>query len=544
MPRLPILSRPGSVPVRALRAGLTALAALFLVTCTDNPIAPARTGRLLVHPAFDGSALFAPLAIDNLRLIVIRPPSEVLKTITQPFPANANSVTITATDIQLESTTEDLLVTIELYAGATLLFTGTQTVTVTAGVTPQPAPIPMLYQGPGSNLAALTLAPRDTTVRPGAVFTYQVTAADSQQLPVTSFYVGWAASAGTISTSGQFTAPATRDTITITVQAPQPNGTKDSTRVFVIAPPGGFTITGGNGQSAVLGTRLSQPLAVRVDGTDGLPLPGVVVNFAATTGGGSVDNATVTTDAQGIAQTGAILGATVGPQTFTASAPGLTDAVFTETATAVVGGIVWDGSASNVWTDPANWTPALVPGLSDDVTIPGGTPNQPVVATTANMNNLTIAGGATVTLSSTFTFNIAGNLDATGNLLVSGGTPTIQLSGTSKTLRGNVASATITGTVALAGSDHGQRQRRHLGWHGPAGHRHQCDAGRRWLQHRLRRTPRDDRCGRPAQHHRSRRRSVAGTKPACSQRARSPSAATSRRPAPAAPPASPRAAHT
>ncbi len=211
---LPILSRPGSVPARVLRAGLAALAALFLGTCTDNPIAPGRTGRLLVQPAFDGSALFAPLAIDNLRLIVVRPPSEVLKTITQPFPANTDSVTITATDIQLELNTEDLLVTIELYAGTTLLFTGTQTVTVTAGITPQPAPISMLYQGPGSNLAALTLAPRDTTVRPGAVFTYQVTAADAQQQPVTSFYVGWQVSAGTITGTGQFTAPATRDTIT------------------------------------------------------------------------------------------------------------------------------------------------------------------------------------------------------------------------------------------------------------------------------------------------------------------------------------------
>jgi hypothetical protein len=452
MPCLPILSRSGSVPTRALRAGLSVLAALVLGTCTDTPSAPGRTGRLLIRPAFDGSALFAPLPIDNLRLIVVRPPSEVLKTIIQPFPANANQVTVTAADIQLESSTEDLLVTIELYAGTTLLFTGTQTVTVTEGVTPQPASIPMGYQGPGANLAALTLTPRDTTVRPGAVYTYQVTAVDALQQPVPSFYVGWQASAGTITGTGQFAAPATRDTITITVSAPAPNTTKDSTRVFVIAAPGSLTITGGDAQTAQVATRLPQLLQVRVNGTDNLPLPGVVVNFTATTGGGSVDSATATSDAQGIARTGATLGGTVGPQTFTASAAGLASVVFTQTATAVVGGIAWNGSVSNAWNTPTNWTPAVVPGLADNVTIPAGPSTQPVVSITANMNDLTIASGATVTLAGSFTFNVAGNLAANGALVVSSGTPTIQLSGTAKTLVGNLASATVTGTVTLAGA--------------------------------------------------------------------------------------------
>ncbi len=68
------------------------------------------------------------------------------------------------------------------------------------------------------------------------------------------------------------------------------------------------------------------------------------------------------------------------------------------------------------------------------------------------MNDLTIAAGATVTLATTFTFNVAGNLTANGNLLVSGGTPSIQLSGTGKTLSGQVANAAITGTIALAGT--------------------------------------------------------------------------------------------
>jgi hypothetical protein len=447
MPLLPIPSRAGSLPARALRAGLTALTALLLVTCTDNPIGPGRTGRLLVRPVFDGSALFAPLAIDNIRLIVTRPPSEVIKTITQPFPAGTDTVRVTATDIELKSTSEDLLVTIELYAGTTLLFTGTQTIKVTVGVTPQPAAIPMLYQGPGSNLAALTLTPRDTAVRPGAVFTYQVTAADSQQQSVASFYIGWKASAGTIDGTGRFTAPATRDTITITVSAPAPNTTKDSTKVFVIPGPGSLTITGGNGQSAFASTRLPALLAVRVDGTDQLPLAGVVVSFAATTGGGSVDSATATTDAQGIARSGATLGATVGAQTFTATVTGLPVVTFTETGTSTTGVHTWNGQTSPNWSVSTNWTPQTVPTNADDVIIPSGTPNGPTITTSCSARSLTVNTGATLNLGA-FNCQVGGNVNATGGAITGSGA--IQIATTAQ-VAGNLPNLQVSGAVTASG---------------------------------------------------------------------------------------------
>jgi hypothetical protein len=448
MPLLSSRSTGRRLSARVLRAGVTTLWSVALVTCAENPVAPHRgaLGYLSVRPVFDASALFAPLTIDNVRLIVIRPPSDTIKTITQSFPPNTDSLRLTASQIPLNSSSEDLLVTIELYAGTTLLFSGTQTITVTAGQTPSPAPLPVQYQGPGADIATLSLTPRDTTVAPGAVFIYQVAAADSQQAPLTSFYVGWKASAGTITGAGQFTAPATRDTITVTVSAPAPNTTKDSTRVFIVPAPGALVAAGGGGQSALAGTKLPQVLAVQVNGTDNLPLPGIVVNFAATTGGGSVDSATATSDAQGIARTGATLGSTVGPQTFTASRAGLTSVVFTETATAPIGGRTWTGAVSTDWNVAGNWNPAAVPTNADDVVIPSGPANMPTVTASCSAKSLTVNSTATLNLGS-FNCQVAGNVFADGAIIGSGA---VQLA-TAAQIRGNFPSLILSALITQTG---------------------------------------------------------------------------------------------
>ena len=355
MPLLTNSPRNVGVAGRALRAALTAFTSLLLITCTDNPSAPggAGMGQIRVYPTFDASARMVPLALDNIRILVIRPPNDTIKTVTQSFPANQNQIQVTAAQIPLQSTSEDLIVVIELYSGTTLLFSGTDTVAVEAGVTPPAAAVPVTYAGPGSNVDSLQVTPRDTTVPPGAVvpFSVQGFAAGS---PLPQFYVSWSATAGTIDPVGSYTAPAAPGTYF--VHAASPTAT-----------------------SAVI-----------------------------------KDSTTITV---------AIL----------------------------VPGRTWTGAVSTDWHTAGNWSPAQVPGLADDVTIPV-TSNQPVVSTTANMNDLTINAGASVTLATTFTFNVAGNLAANGNLLVSGGTPTIQLSGTGKTLLGQVANASITGTIALAGN--------------------------------------------------------------------------------------------
>ncbi len=437
------------------RLALVLLAAASLVTCTEEPTSPTRpgVGTLRVTPQFNAYARLVPLTLDNVRVIVVRPPSDTILRAARSFSPGTQQLTLNL-PVLLLSSSEALQVTLELYAGSTLLFTGTSTVQVTAGVSaPPPASVPVSYQGPGATLTTLTLAPRDTSVTLGATFPFGATAVDGQQNNVPQFYVSWSADNGTIDAAGVFTAPTARDTLY--VHAVTPNGVRDSTRVFVVAAPSTLTKTGGDGQSGTVGTQLPQMLAVQVNGSDALPVPGVVVAFAATTGGGSVDSATATTDAQGVARTGVTLGPTAGPQTFTATVTGLAAAVFTATATAPAA-VTWNGSVSTAWSDPSNWTPNVVPGSTQDVLIPSGPANMPVLGTTTAVASLTLQGSAAaLTLLNNITLTINGDLDDAGNLTSGGGgTQTVVLAGTGRTARFTPipVAVSVTGSYTMTGA--------------------------------------------------------------------------------------------
>ncbi|MBN2776962.1 MAG: T9SS type A sorting domain-containing protein [Bacteroidales bacterium] len=64
--------------------------------------------------------------------------------------------------------------------------------------------------------------------------------------------------------------------------------------------------------------------------------------------------------------------------------------------------IVWDGSVSSDWQTLNNWTPnTAIPTSSDNVVIPNGMPNYPLIddgVTTAECNNVTIENAANVTI--------------------------------------------------------------------------------------------------------------------------------------------------
>jgi hypothetical protein len=90
----------------------------------------------------------------------------------------------------------------------------------------------------------------------------------------------------------------------------------------------------GDGQSGKPGQTLANPLVVEVVDKKGDPLENVLVQFSVTQGDGKLDNETVTTDKQGRAQTGLVLGPTIGEQQVSANAVG---AVFTVTFRATAG---------------------------------------------------------------------------------------------------------------------------------------------------------------------------------------------------------------
>ena len=66
--------------------------------------------------------------------------------------------------------------------------------------------------------------------------------------------------------------------------------------------PASLDIVAGNGQDGVVGTELTNPLVVRAEDSNGLPIVGQLVNFRVTTGGGSVFAGSGLTNALGIVQ--------------------------------------------------------------------------------------------------------------------------------------------------------------------------------------------------------------------------------------------------
>jgi alpha-tubulin suppressor-like RCC1 family protein len=93
------------------------------------------------------------------------------------------------------------------------------------------------------------------------------------------------------------------------------------------AAPSQIAITGGDGQTGTQGQPLPLPLGVRLRDPYGNVVPGIAVQWQVLTGGGSVQPATSTTDANGQATTVWTLGA--GGGTVRASAPGVAPVTFT-----------------------------------------------------------------------------------------------------------------------------------------------------------------------------------------------------------------------
>jgi len=122
---------------------------------------------------------------------------------------------------------------------------------------------------------------------------------------------------------------------------------------------------------------------------------------------------------------------------------GLCGNVTSQTATLVVAaGNSWVGAVSADWNNPANWCGG-VPTSASDVTIPAGTPYQPVISSTtiANVNNLTIATNASLTILGTGSLNIYGNFVKSGTF--SGNSGIVSFRGAANQNVAEIAAGTI-----------------------------------------------------------------------------------------------------
>ena len=87
--------------------------------------------------------------------------------------------------------------------------------------------------------------------------------------------------------------------------------------------PASLTLLGGDGQRALAGRRVSQPVTVQVVSRSGRPVEGVPVRFALEDGAGVTDPQVDSSDAQGIARASWTLGSAAGRQTLSINAEGV-----------------------------------------------------------------------------------------------------------------------------------------------------------------------------------------------------------------------------
>jgi alpha-tubulin suppressor-like RCC1 family protein len=403
--------------MRAIRLAALALTAVGLATCADAPSSVSDNGprppagqfsarvslasRLSEEAAFSMAALTAQnLGVNAVRVVLVRPPSEVLKDTVVTIAPGQTSVQLDLT-VNINGVEETLAATIQLRNGPQVLFSGTQTIVARANVagTPPPTnpPVELGYVGPGASTTRIELSPAQATVQGGATRQFSAAGFDAADAAVPDLIVGWSTNDGTIATidpvTGLLTAGQTMGTVT--VRATSPNQVVGEATVTVTLPPSKLEIVSGNTQTGTVGSALAQPLVVKVLAADNSAVPGVAVDFAVITGGGSVSAAQVATDAQGLAQVTATLGSAPGENSFSASVAGIEPAVgFTATAApgavasiAIVSG---DGQTATPGTSVAI-APAVRVADSFGNPVPGA---QLVFAVTSGGGSVT--GGETV----------------------------------------------------------------------------------------------------------------------------------------------------
>lgn len=101
----------------------------------------------------------------------------------------------------------------------------------------------------------------------------------------------------------------------------------------------------------------------------------------------------------------------------------------------------WTGTTSSDWSVATNWSPAIVPANTEDITIANVT-NKPVIGSgsTGMAKSITINNGATLTI------NASGTLETTGNFANNGTLTTVAGSALSFT---GITAQTITGVPSL-----------------------------------------------------------------------------------------------
>lgn len=175
----------------------------------------------------------------------------------------------------------------------------------------------------------VSLSQTQVTLKDGESVTLTATVYDLDDRPIEGADVTWASSNPAIATVEKGTVAAQRPgTTKIAALAGQASATAE---VTVTQAATKLEKVSGDRQEGLEGFILGSSLVVRVVDRHGDGVPGVVVSFEVTAGGGTVSPTHTTTDAEGYARTAWRLGPASEPQTVEARAQGLqgSPAVFT-----------------------------------------------------------------------------------------------------------------------------------------------------------------------------------------------------------------------
>lgn len=448
---------------RLLKTTSALFASLLVITCADNTAPDDRgTASVNVRPVFNAFAQFAPLTLNRVQVVVERITfdsltegrlADTLSNVTRNFSVTSTELRLNV-PVPLRGDSEELDVTLTLLADNTVLFTGTETMTISLGGGSEPVAVDVDYVGPGSNAVGVILEPRDTTVSAGSRTPMRATAINNQGADIGPFYLSWslvgASSGARVDANGAVTAPGTPDTFW--VKGVIPNGQLDSVRMIVTAAPTSMTIFSGDHQSGSPGSGLQLPLQVRVNGSGGAPVPGILVTWAATIGGGAVEPSTSVTGDDGVAQTVVSLGPNPGLHRYTATSTGLGTVTFSanEDQTGTVA--MWEGNTNSSWSDSENWAGSRIPGILDSVVIPSAE-FYPILDTTPIVSALTLRGNASITLNSHGLVIIRG-LSVTGNatVVMADGSDAMTVGGDAVFDGGNSDGTLTAGGISIAGN--------------------------------------------------------------------------------------------
>jgi adhesin/invasin len=420
------MTAAASRSVGGVRHALAALAlAIAASSCSDGPAGVPRgnlarvafTPRFARGPASSDQTVDFGLSFDRVRVVVRRPPSQIVVDTTVSFtPGDADlSLDLQVTTV-VDNEAFDVL--LEYRDGDRVLFQGSATV-VAQPIDAEPAAgatIEVLYVGPGADAAQLTIDPRPIALFTATTTQLSAKVVNASGAAVSDVPINWSIDDPTLATLSSTTGATTELQANdrrgvVTVVARTPTGIAGQAAILIVPTATSLELSAGDAQAGIVDALLGQPIVVRAVDDAGLPVPNTVVTWSAVNGVTSV--ATSTTDISGIASTTLRLGTLAGPSSVTATiSVGATTKQVVFSATAAAGPVAtlsFDAQPAsaiagavlapvvkvrlldafgNAVTAPANVTLSLTGGV-EGATL-GGTTTAATAGGVASFSNLII----------------------------------------------------------------------------------------------------------------------------------------------------------